>query len=53
MEVCPQPSIRRTQWLSKELNPANDQKANIKPILDEQTKQMKATREDNTQPKTQ
>jgi protein CpxP len=34
--------------LSKELNLTDDQKAKVKPILEEQTKQMKTMREDST-----
>lgn len=33
-------------WLSKELNLTDEQKEKVKPILDEQSKQMRATQED-------
>jgi Spy/CpxP family protein refolding chaperone len=36
------------EWLSKELNLTDDQKAQVKPILDEQSKQMRATQEDTS-----
>ena len=36
------------EWLSKELNLTDDQKAQVKPILDEQSKQMRATQEDSS-----
>ena len=36
------------EWLSKELNLTDEQKAQIKPILDEQSKQMRATQEDTS-----
>jgi Spy/CpxP family protein refolding chaperone len=36
------------EWLSKELNLTDDQKAKVKPILDEQTKQMRAMQEDSS-----
>ena len=36
------------EWLSKQLNLTDDQKAKLKPILEDQSKQMKATREDTT-----
>ena len=35
-------------WLSKQLNLTDDQKAKLKPILEDQSKQMKTTREDTT-----
>ena len=38
----------RLEWLSKELNLTDDQQAKLKPILEEKSKQMKATREDST-----
>ena len=36
------------EWLSKELNLTDEQKAQVKPILDEQSKQMRATQEDTS-----
>ena len=36
------------EWLSKQLNLTDDQKAKLKPILEDQSRQMKATREDTT-----
>jgi periplasmic protein CpxP/Spy len=36
------------EWLSKELNLTDEQKAKVKPILEEQTKQMRATKEDTS-----
>jgi len=36
------------EWLSKELNLTDEQKEKVKPILDEQTKQMHATQEDSS-----
>ena len=36
------------EWLSKELNLTDGQKAKVKPILEEQMTQMKAVREDTT-----
>ena len=36
------------EWLSKELNLTDEQKEKVKPILDEQTKQMHATQEDTS-----
>jgi periplasmic protein CpxP/Spy len=36
------------EWLSKELNLTDEQKAKVKPILDDQTKQMHATQEDSS-----
>jgi Spy/CpxP family protein refolding chaperone len=36
------------EWLSKELNLTDEQKTKVKPILDEQTKQMHATQEDSS-----
>lgn len=36
------------EWLSKELNLTDSQKAQVKPILDEQSKQMRATQEDTS-----
>jgi periplasmic protein CpxP/Spy len=36
------------EWLSKQLNLTDDQKTKLKPILEDQSKQMKATREDAT-----
>jgi Spy/CpxP family protein refolding chaperone len=36
------------EWLSKQLNLTDDQQAQVKPILEDQSKQMKTTREDTT-----
>ena len=36
------------EWLSKELNLTDEQKAKVKPILDDQSKQMHATQEDTS-----
>jgi Spy/CpxP family protein refolding chaperone len=36
------------EWLTKELNLTDEQQAQVKPILDDQSKQMKTTREDTT-----
>ena len=36
------------EWLSKELNLTDEQKEKVKPILDEQTKQMHAAQEDTS-----
>ena len=36
------------EWLTKELNLTTEQQAKVKPILEDQSKQMKATREDTT-----
>jgi periplasmic protein CpxP/Spy len=36
------------EWLSKELNLTDEQKAQVKPILDEQSKQMRTTQEDTS-----
>jgi protein CpxP len=36
------------EWLSKELNLTDEQKEKVKPILDEQTKQMRATQADTS-----
>ena len=36
------------EWLSKELNLTDEQKEKVKPILDEQSKQMRATQEDTS-----
>ena len=36
------------EWLSKELNLTPEQQAKVKPILEDQSKQMKTTREDTT-----
>jgi Spy/CpxP family protein refolding chaperone len=36
------------EWLSKELNLTDEQKAQVKPILEDQSKQMKTTREETT-----
>jgi len=38
----------RLDWLSKELNLTDEQKAKVKPILDDQEKQMHAIRDDNS-----
>jgi periplasmic protein CpxP/Spy len=38
----------RLEWLSKQLNLTDDQKAKVKPILDDQGKQMRAVREDTS-----
>jgi periplasmic protein CpxP/Spy len=38
----------RLEWLSKELNLTDDQKAKVKPILEDEGKQMKAAREDTS-----
>jgi periplasmic protein CpxP/Spy len=38
----------RLAWLSKELNLTDDQKAKVKPILEDEEKQMKAAREDTS-----
>jgi Spy/CpxP family protein refolding chaperone len=36
------------EWLSKELNLTDEQKEKVRPILDEQSKQMRATQEDTS-----
>jgi len=36
------------EWLSKELNLTDDQKAKVRPILEDEGKQMKAVREDSS-----
>jgi Spy/CpxP family protein refolding chaperone len=41
-------SATHLEWLSKELNLTDDQKAKVKPILEEQTKQMHAAQEDTS-----
>lgn len=38
----------RLEWLSKELNLTEEQKAKVKPILEDQEKQMHAIREDSS-----
>jgi len=38
----------RLEWLSKELSLTDDQKAKVKPILDDEEKQFKAMREDTS-----
>jgi protein CpxP len=38
----------RLEWLSKELNLTDEQKAKVKPILEDQEKQMHAIREDSS-----
>jgi periplasmic protein CpxP/Spy len=38
----------RLEWLSKQLNLTDDQKAKVKPILEDEAKQMKAAREDTS-----
>lgn len=38
----------RLEWLSKELNLTDDQKAKVKPILEDQEKQMQALRADTS-----
>ena len=49
-EVGPHHSQRANhlEWLSKELNLTDEQKEKVKPILDEQTKQMHAAQEDTS-----
>lgn len=41
-------SASHLDWLTKELNLTDEQKAQVKPILDEQSKQMRATQEDTS-----
>ncbi len=38
----------RLEWMSKELNLTDDQKAKLKPILQDEGKQMRAVHEDNS-----
>jgi periplasmic protein CpxP/Spy len=42
------PHANRLEWLSKELNLTEEQKAKVKPILEDQEKQMHAIHEDNS-----